>query len=60
MKELMTHHISQQFNTELEDLRQHFLTMGGVVEKQVSDAIEALLNSNSELAEDVREQDATV
>lgn len=60
MKELMTHHISQQFNTELEDLRQHYLTMGGVVEKQVSDAIEALLNSNSELAEEVREQDATV
>jgi len=60
MKELMTDHISQQFNNELEDLRQHFLTMGGVVEKQVSGAIQALLNSDSSLAEDVREQDLTV
>lgn len=60
MKELMTDHISQQFNNELEDLRQHFLTMGGVVEKQVSGAIQALLNSDGSLAEEVIEQDATV
>lgn len=60
MKELMTDHISQQFNAELEALRQHFLTMGGVVEKQVTGAIEALLNSDGALAEQVREQDSTV
>ena len=60
MKELTTDHISQQFNNELEALRQHFLTMGGVVENQVQDAVQALLDSNADLAEDVKNQDATV
>jgi len=60
MKELTTDHISQQFNNELEMLRQHFLTMGGVVEKQVQDAVQALLDSNGTLAEEVKDKDATV
>ncbi|MDB4836838.1 phosphate signaling complex protein PhoU [Marinomonas sp.] len=60
MKELTTDHISQQFNQELELLRQHFLTMGGVVETQVQDAVQALLDSNNELAEEVRAKDASV
>ncbi|MBJ7536421.1 phosphate signaling complex protein PhoU [Marinomonas transparens] len=60
MQELTTDHISQQFNNELEALRQHFLTMGGVVETQVQDAVQALLDSNGSLAEDVKEKDATV
>ncbi|ETX12095.1 transcriptional regulator [Marinomonas ushuaiensis DSM 15871] len=60
MKELTTDHISQQFNNELEMLRQHFLTMGGVVETQVQDAVQALLDSNGSLAEEVKEKDATV
>ncbi|MBR7888069.1 phosphate signaling complex protein PhoU [Marinomonas sp. A79] len=60
MKELTTDHISQQFNNELELLRQHFLTMGGVVENQVQDAVQALLDANGSLAEDVKKQDTTV
>ena len=44
-------HISQQFNTELEDIRQRVLAMGGLVEKQLANAIEALTNRNMELAE---------
>ncbi|MCZ2722690.1 phosphate signaling complex protein PhoU [Marinomonas sp. 15G1-11] len=60
MKELTTDHISQQFNLELETLRQHFLTMGGVVENQVSDSVQALLDSDGSLAEDVKDKDATV
>ncbi|BFM50172.1 phosphate signaling complex protein PhoU [Marinomonas sp. THO17] len=60
MQELTTDHISQQFNNELEQLRQHFLTMGGVVEKQVQDAVQALLDANGSLAEDVKDKDATV
>ncbi|KZN14469.1 phosphate signaling complex protein PhoU [Marinomonas sp. TW1] len=60
MQELTTDHISQQFNNELEQLRQHFLTMGGVVENQVQDAIQALLDANGSLAEDVKDKDATV
>ncbi|ETI59720.1 phosphate signaling complex protein PhoU [Marinomonas profundimaris] len=60
MKELTTDHISQQFNNELERLRQHFLTMGGVVETQVQDAVQSLLDSNGSLAEDVKDKEATV
>lgn len=58
--ELMTDHISQQFNAELEDLRNSVLSMGGLVEKQVSDAVEALINADSELALSVCEQDSDV
>ncbi len=41
-KEGLTHHISQQFNAELEEVRSHLLAMGGLVEKQVNDAVTAL------------------
>jgi phosphate transport system protein len=44
-------HISQQFNEELELIRTQLLTMGGMVERQVHDCIDALLNGDSELAE---------
>lgn len=44
-------HISAQFNEELETIRTQMLTMGGIVERQVNDAIEALLSGDSELAE---------
>ncbi|MEQ4605359.1 MAG: phosphate transport system regulator PhoU, partial [Pseudomonas amygdali] len=37
-KDSHTHHISQQFNAELEDVRSHLLEMGGLVEKQVNDS----------------------
>ncbi|TDO97492.1 phosphate signaling complex protein PhoU [Marinomonas balearica] len=60
MTEFTSDHISQQFNAELETLRQHFLTMGGVVENQVADAIQSMLDSDGALAEDVKDKDATV
>jgi|TARA_R110001606_G_scaffold361971_1_gene515696 phosphate transport system protein len=60
MKELTTDHISKQFNNELEMLRQHFLTMGGVVETQVQYAVQALLDGNGSLAEEVKDKDLTV
>lgn len=46
-------HISQQFNEELEDIRTRVLAMGGLVEKQIHDAVTALVESNVELAEAV-------
>ena len=58
--ELMTDHISQQFNAELEDLRNSVLSMGGMVEKQVCDAVEALMEADSDLALSVCEQDSDV
>ena len=56
-KEDYGHHISQQFNAELEDVRSHFLAMGGLVEKQVSDAMHALLDADSALAVAVQAND---
>tara|TARA_R110001592_G_scaffold66617_4_gene204637 strand:+ start:16765 stop:17487 length:723 start_codon:yes stop_codon:yes gene_type:complete len=60
MKESHSKHISQQFNQDLADIRNQLLTMGGVVEKQVADAVEALISDNTELAEIVRDKDQQV
>tara|TARA_R110002072_G_scaffold622_9_gene4849 strand:- start:1844 stop:2566 length:723 start_codon:yes stop_codon:yes gene_type:complete len=60
MKESHSKHISQQFNQDLADVRNQLLNMGGVVEKQVADAVEALISDNTELAEIVRDKDQEV
>lgn len=57
-KDNLSLHISQQFNAELEDVRSHLLAMGGLVEKQVNDAVTALIEADSGLAMQVREIDA--
>lgn len=54
-KESHTQHISQQFNSELTELRNHILSMGGVVTKQLADSVEALLEGDTQLAERVRQ-----
>ena len=51
------HHISGQFNKELEDIRNHVLTMGGMVEEQIELAIKAFTTTDLELAERVIKQD---
>lgn len=53
-------HISQQFNDELEQVKKHLLEMGGLVERQVGDAIKALIDADSELAASVREKDRQI
>ncbi len=53
-------HISRQFNQELEALKTHLMTMGGLVEQQVQEAVQALLESDSRLAEKVRDRDREV
>ncbi|KJS06176.1 MAG: transcriptional regulator PhoU [Gammaproteobacteria bacterium BRH_c0] len=52
-------HISRHFNEELEAIKTRMLEMGGRVEKQVADAVRALEDADSELAETVirREMD---
>ena len=55
-KEAFTQHISQQFNDELEEIRTHLLEMGGLVEKQINDAIVALVEGDARLAQQVREK----
>ncbi|ASK35765.1 phosphate signaling complex protein PhoU [Alloalcanivorax mobilis] len=46
-------HSSSQFNEALESIRNHLMEMGGLVEKQVVDALESLLHADSGLAEKV-------
>jgi phosphate transport system protein len=46
-------HISQQFENELQDIRSRVLAMGGLVEQQIGNAMDALVTGNSELARDV-------
>jgi len=53
-KEGHTQHISQQYNVELEEVRNHLLAMGGLVEKQVSDAVRAVIDADAGLARQVR------
>ena len=53
----ISHHISRQFNEELEDIRNQVLTMGGLVERQIADAVTALVEGNTELAETVIQND---
>ena len=50
-------HISHQFDEDLESLRSKVLSMGGLVEKQVENALLALTRSDSSLAEDVATSD---
>lgn len=59
-REEFRQHISDQFNNELDEVRSHFLAMGGLVEKQVGDAITALLDADSELAKSVQENDRRI
>lgn len=59
-KDTHTRHISQQFNTELSKLKSELLVMGGMVEQQVQQALEALINGDSELADTVRAKDKEV
>jgi len=54
------HHISRQFNTELEDIRNKVLEMGGLVERQLELAIQAFTTNDVETAELVIKQDKQV
>lgn len=53
-------HISTQFDHELEDVRSRVLSMGGLIEQQLGNAIDALIEGNFELAETVKENEFRV
>jgi phosphate transport system protein len=55
-----THHISQQFNIELEAIRTHLSEMGGMVQRQVNEAIQALIDADVERAGQVVRADLKV
>jgi len=54
------HHISQRFNEELEDVRHRVLAMGGLVEQQLTDALQAMVTGDSRLADEVIKNDHKV
>lgn len=53
-------HISQRYDDELAAVKSQLFEMGGIVEKQVTDAIKALLEVDSELAERVVVDDVRI
>jgi phosphate transport system protein len=55
-----THHISQQYNIELETIRTHLSEMGGMAQRQVNDAIQSLIDADVERAEQVVRADIKV
>ncbi|NOX76705.1 MAG: phosphate signaling complex protein PhoU [Gammaproteobacteria bacterium] len=56
----LSHHISRQFNEELEDVRNKVLAMGGLVEEQIENATAALVSGDVEQAEAVISRDYQV
>ncbi|MDA8621560.1 phosphate signaling complex protein PhoU [Psychrosphaera sp.] len=53
-------HISGQFNVELEQIRNDVLKMGGLVEQQLTNALNAVTEADQELARHVLETDFQV
>lgn len=54
------HHISRQFDQELEAVRGNVMKMGGLVESQLDLAMKALVNADSQLGETVAKDDYKV
>lgn len=53
-------HIDRHFDEELRELRRRVLEMGGFVEKQIADAMQALLDRDTQEAERIIERDHVV
>jgi phosphate transport system protein len=53
-------HTDRQYEEELQQLRAKVLEMGGLVEKQINDAMSSLVERNSTQAQEVIERDHTV
>jgi phosphate transport system protein len=56
----ITDHISKRFNSDLEELRNNVLKMGGLVESQLSRAIDAVVSGDSHLGLKVANDDYKV
>lgn len=57
---MSSEHIYKQYDAELESVRAKVLEMGGLVEKQIADAMQALVESNPTLAQTVVKKDHQV
>ncbi len=56
----MSGHLVASYDAELKDLKQRILTMGGLVEKMIAEAIKALVERDIELAEQIIAMDHEV
>jgi phosphate transport system protein len=56
----LSHHILSRYNDDLERLRTNVLQMGGLVEEQLKQAVEALVQGDSRLGEQVAHADQKV
>ena len=56
----VTDHISKRFNNDLEELRNNVMQMGGLVESQLSLALQAIVSGDSELGLKVANDDYKV
>ena len=56
----MSQHISKQFDNELDNIRSHVLAMGGLVEQQLGDALNALTESDIDSGMNVVENEPRV
>ncbi len=56
----MTDHTMKAFDTDLQELARMIAEMGGLAEKQVADAVDALANRNTTLAQRVTAADAAI
>jgi phosphate transport system protein len=56
----LSHHILSRFNDDLERVRTNVLQMGGFVEEQLLQAVEALVQGDSRLGEQVARSDSKV
>ena len=58
--EPLSTHISRQYNEELEDIRNRVLQMGGFIEQQISQAIQALVAGDATMGKQVAKDDYRV
>jgi len=56
----MSGHLVASYDADLKELKQQILTMGGLVEKMISDAVRSLIERDSELAERIIAMDHQV
>jgi len=56
----MTEHTNKQFDSDLERVRSDFLKMGGLVEAMIREGIDALIEGDLSLVDEVREREKDV
>ncbi len=60
MEQIQPLHTNRQYEEELRELRAGLLKMGGLVERQIAEAIEALVNRDTPLAREIIQRDEEV